>query len=267
MLVLSLSSVSCRPQNTREVLLRPFNLVRNTGGQLINSGSNAVNNVPNTINSFADGAVRGVQLVPQSVNSVSDFTVDSINAFPNNVQQAPGNAFRFVNNFGANGANAVRTVARAPGTAFTAFRQTPSNVFQSGNNFASGAVQSGTGFVRSVPTGVASGTRFVAQAPGRVVGFTGDVIGAGATGATTLAGDGLNFVGNVPNMAVRLADTTFRTGGAALVGGTRVLFATGDSLARTGFGVLSGGARVAMATAGSGVNLASRAFNGFRQIF
>merc|ERR1712200_167930 len=136
LLVVSLSAVSCRPQNTREVLLRPFNLVRNTGGQVISTGSNAITGGPGTINNLADGAVRGVQLVPQSVNAVSDFTVNSINRVPGAVTSAPSSAFRFVNTVGGTGANVIRTAAAAPASAFTAFRQAPST--------ATSAIQSGT---------------------------------------------------------------------------------------------------------------------------
>merc|ERR1712223_438404 len=58
---------------TQEVLLTPFNLVRDTGNTAFHAGSDA------------DNAVTSVNIVPQTVDAVSDLTVGTINAVPTTV--------------------------------------------------------------------------------------------------------------------------------------------------------------------------------------
>merc|ERR1719336_1773447 len=91
-LVLSLLTVGVRggsrvvrsPQQiTQEVLLTPFNLVRNTGNTALQTGQRLVNSVPSAVNVVSDAAVNGVDIVPDTVNSVSDLTVNTINSVPN----------------------------------------------------------------------------------------------------------------------------------------------------------------------------------------
>merc|ERR1719379_2129818 len=93
-LVVSLAvigGVSARPQQiTQEVLLTPFNIVRDTGNTVLSTGQQVVNSVPEAVNVVSDTAVDGVNIVPNTVNTVSDFTVDSINS-------VPSNTIRFVN--------------------------------------------------------------------------------------------------------------------------------------------------------------------------
>merc|ERR1719336_3360692 len=104
-LVLSLLTVGVRggsrvvrsPQQiTQEVLLTPFNLVRNTGNTALQTGQQLVNSVPQAVNVVSDAAVSGVDSVPQTVNAVSDITVDTINAVPTtfNTFANPANTVR-----------------------------------------------------------------------------------------------------------------------------------------------------------------------------
>ena len=81
--------------------------------------------------------------------------------------------------------------------------------------------------MRAVPAGINTGTRFVANAPTNIVGFTGDAISAGATGATTVTNDGVNVVTGLPRAAFRFGGTAIRTGGAVVNNGARLVFATG----------------------------------------
>merc|ERR1711913_76212 len=57
-------------QITQEVLLTPFNLVRNTGNTALQTGQQLVNSVPQAVNVVSDAAVSGVDSVPQTVNAV-----------------------------------------------------------------------------------------------------------------------------------------------------------------------------------------------------
>lgn len=288
-LVFTLQSCLCRPQNTREILLTPLNVVRNTGNTVLNTGTGLVNAVPSTIDSFSNTAVNTINAVPTGVNTVTDFTVDSINAVPSTVNNLAGFGFAAPANAIRLGSNTLRTLPSTANTAFTTFARVPgsavrfsSSALQSGTNavlrtpgtftnLANGAVVSGSNFVRGAPNGLsnlaAGGTRFVARAPAGVFGLGQEAFGAGATGVNTIATDGINLIGAVPSMAGQLVNTGVRTGGAVLNGGARMIFATGDSLARTGLNTLNGGARVILATAGSGMQMASRAVDTFRQLF
>jgi len=276
-------------QITQEVLLTPFNLVRNTGNTAIQTGTDVVNAVPSAVDTVSNTAVTGVNIVPQTVDAVSDLTVDTINAVPatvdnvatfgvNSIRNAPSNAVTLANGvptfansafntlrnapgqFVSFGSNALSTAGRVPSTAF---RMT-NGAFQAGANalrntpgaftsFANNAVQTGTGFVRQVPQNIVSAPQ--------------TFIGAGATGVRTVANDGMSMLTSIPRNALQLTGTAFRTGGALVNGGTRLVFATGDSLLRTGLNTVNGGGRVLLATADSGMRMAGNAFNRVRQLF
>merc|ERR1712173_307449 len=219
---------------------------------------------PSAVDTVSNTAVTGVNIVPQTVDAVSDLTVDTINAVPatvdnvatfgvNSIRNAPGQFVSF-------GSNALSTAGRVPSTAF---RMT-NGAFQAGANalrntpgaftsFANNAVQTGTGFVRQVPQNIVSEPQ--------------TFIGAGATGVRTVANDGMSMLTSIPRNALQLTGTAFRTGGALVNGGTRLVFATGDSLLRTGLNTVNGGGRVLLATADSGMRMAGNAFNRVRQLF
>merc|ERR1711892_9969 len=108
---------------------------------------------------------------------------------------------------------------------------------------------------------------FVRQVPQNIVNAPQTFIGAGATGVRTVATDGMNMITSIPRNALQFTGTAFRTGGALVNGGTRFMFATGDSLFRTGLNTVNGGGRVLLATADSGMRMANNAFDRVRQLF
>jgi hypothetical protein len=70
---------------TQEVLLTPFNLVRDTGNTVIQTGTDVVHAVPTAVDTVSDTAVEGINFVPQTVDAVSDLTVGTISAVPTTV--------------------------------------------------------------------------------------------------------------------------------------------------------------------------------------
>merc|ERR1719242_2243073 len=140
-------------QITQEVLLTPFNLVRNTGNTALQTGQQLVNSVPQAVNVVSDAAVSGVDSVPQTVNAVSDITIDTINAVPTTFN-TPANPVRVISQTPGQvvnlGNSAFNTVGQVPFTAFrvtgnalragaNVFTRTPAVV----SNFADTAVSSG----------------------------------------------------------------------------------------------------------------------------
>merc|ERR1712154_694852 len=80
---------------TQEVLLTPFNLVRDTSNTAIQTGSDVVHAVPSAVDTVSDTAVNSVNIVPQTVDAVSAVptTVDNVASFGvNSIRNAPSNA-------------------------------------------------------------------------------------------------------------------------------------------------------------------------------
>lgn len=179
----------------------------------------------------AGGAV--INAVPSTVDFLSNTAVSGVALVPQSVNA--------VSDFTA---NSISSGTRAVG------------------NLAGVRPQQQTTARQAVPQPLASGTRFVAGVPGTIVNFAGDAVGAGITGVATVANDGINLIGSVPGTVLGLTGTAVRTGGAVVNGGTRLLFATGDSALQTGVNTVTGGARIVGATANSGVQLTQDAFRG-----
>jgi len=118
-----------------------------------------------------------------------------------------------------------------------------------------------------MPSFASNAGGFVRQVPQNIVSAPQTFLGAGATGVRTVATDGMNMITSIPRNAIQLTGTAFRTGGALMNGGTRFMFATGDSLLRTGLNTVNGGGRVLLATADSGMRMANNAFDRVRQLF
>merc|ERR1711913_147333 len=51
---------------TQEVLLTPFNLVRDTGNTVIQTGTDVVHAVPTAVDTVSDTAVEGINIVPST---------------------------------------------------------------------------------------------------------------------------------------------------------------------------------------------------------
>merc|ERR1711970_485774 len=245
---------------TQEVLLTPFNLVRDTSNTAFHAGSDAVHAV-------SDLTVGTISAVPTTVDNVASFGVNSI-------RNAPSNAVNLVNGVPTFANSAFNTLRTAPGrfvsfgnTALTTAGRVPSTAFRMTN----GAFRAGANALRNTPgafTSFASNAGgFVRQVPQNIVSAPQTFLGAGATGVRTVATDGMNMITSIPRNAIQLTGTAFRTGGALVNGGTRLMFATGDSLLRTGLNTVNGGGRVLLATADSGMRMANNAFDRVRQLF
>merc|ERR1719232_1656558 len=246
---------------TQEVLLTPFNLVRDTGNTAFHAGSDVVHAVPSAVDTVSDTAVNSVNIVPQTVDAVSDLTVGTISAVPttvdnvasfgvNSIRNAPSNAVTLVNGVPTFANSASNPLRNAPGrfvsfgnTALNTAGQVPSTAFRMTN----GAFRAGANALRNTPgafTSFASNAGgFVRQVPQNIVRAPSTFLGAGATGVRTVATDGMNMITSIPRNALQLTGTAFRTGGALVNGGTRLMFATGDSLLRTGLNTVNGGGR------------------------
>merc|ERR1711942_425805 len=236
---------------TQEVLLTPFNLVRDTGNTAFHAGSDVVHAVPSAVDTVSDTAVNSVNIVPQTVDAVT--LVNGVPTFANSafntLRNAPGQFVSFGN-------TALNTAGQVPSTAF---------------RMTNGAFRAGANALRNTPgafTSFASNAGgFVRQVPQNIVRAPSTFLGAGATGVRTVATDGMNMITSIPRNALQLTGTAFRTGGALVSGGTRLMFATGDSLLRTGLNTVNGGGRVLLATADSGMRMANNAFDRVRQLF
>merc|ERR1719145_110193 len=197
-------------QITQEVLLTPFNLVRNTGNTALQTGHQLVHSVPDAVNIVSDAAVSGVDSVPQTVNTVSDLTVDTINAVPATFSNI------------ANPANTVRVISQTPGqvvnlgnSAFNTVRQVPFTAFR----VTGSALRAGASAITRTPaavtsfadSAVSSGSGLVRTAPQNIVSSPGTVITAGTTGLRTVANDGVNMITSIPSNAIQLGGTAFRT--------------------------------------------------------
>ena len=112
-----------------------------------------------------------------------------------------------------------------------------------------------------------AGTGFVRAVPGNFVSAPGTIISAGTSGLRTVANDGVNMITSLPANAIQMTGTALRTGEALVNGGTRLMFATGNSLLRTGVNTMTGGGRVLLATAGVPLQVASDAVQRIRQLF
>merc|ERR1712013_563350 len=232
---------------TQEVLLTPFNLVRDTGNTAFHAGSDVVHAVPSAVNTVSDTAVNSVNIVPQTVDAVSDLTVGTINAVPttvnnvasfgvNSIRNAPSNAVTLVNGVPTFANSAFNTLRNAPGqfvsfgnTVLNTAGQVPSTAFRMTN----GAFRAGANALRNTPgafTSFASNAGgFVRQVPQNIVRAPSTFLGAGATGVRTVATDGMNMITSIPRNALQLTGTAFRTGLNTVNGGGRVLLATADS--------------------------------------
>merc|ERR1712117_943357 len=252
---------------TQEVLLTPFNLVRDTGNTAFHAGSDAVHAVPSAVDTVSDLTVGTINAVPTTVDNVASFGVNSI-------RNAPSNAVTLVNGVPTFANSAFNTLRNAPGrfvsfgnTALSTAGQVPSTAFRMTN----GAFRAGANALRNTPgaftTFASNAGGFVRQVPQNIVSAPQTFLGAGATGVRTVATDGMNMITSLPGHAVQLTGTALRTGGALFNGGTRLMFATGDSLLRTGLNTVNGGGRVLFATADSGMRMANNAFDRVRQLF
>merc|ERR1712013_119950 len=224
---------------TQEVLLTPFNLVRDTGNTAFHAGSDVVHAVPSAVNTVSDTAVNSVNIVPQTVDAVSDLTVGTINAVPttvNSIRNAPSNAVTLINGVPTFANSAFNTLRNAPGqfvsfgnTALNTAGQVPSTAFRMTN----GAFRAGANALRNTPgafTSFASNAGgFVRQVPQNIVRAPSTFLGAGATGVRTVATDGMNMITSIPRNALQLTGTALRTGLNTVNGGGRVLLATADS--------------------------------------
>jgi hypothetical protein len=192
----------------------------------------------------------------------------------NQGKNAPSNAVTLVNGVPTFANSAFNTIRNAPGrfvtfgnSALTTAGQVPATAFRMTN----GAFRAGANAFRNTPGAFTSFANnaggFVRQVPQNIVRAPQTFIGAGATGVRTVADDGMNMITSIPRNALQFTGTAFRTGGALVVGGTRFMFATGDSLLRTGLNTVNGGGRVLFATADSGMRMANNAFDRVRQLF
>merc|ERR1712106_751569 len=238
-------SVSAPGHITEQHLLTPLHVVRNTGRTAAGVGSTVIHGVPTAVNTVSNTAIRGVNFLPHTVNA--------INAVPDAVINAPTHV-----------GNAVVTAAQVPGQffdfGFSGVRAIPhvtGSVLRTGTSVLANTphqVISATGNV------VQSGAHFVRAAPTNIINAPGTLVRAGVSGVRTVANDGSTIITSTPHHALRLTGTAVRTGGALLSGGTRTVFATGNSLVQSGFNAVHGGGRVLLATASVPGRFANSAF-------
>merc|ERR1719336_2425905 len=108
---------------------------------------------------------------------------------------------------------------------------------------------------------------FVRNTPQNIIRTPATVVGAGSTGLMTVANDGVQMITRLPQSALQFTGTAFRTGESLVNGGTRLMFATGNSIFRSGVNTIGGGGRILLSTAALPFRLADNTFQRLRDMF